>query len=216
VLGHSEGGVVAPMVADEEPGIGFVVMLAGTGVNGARVSLSQRRAIMMADGASEEEIEADQALTGKLLDCYPPNTSATLGDTDPTETCMRSALEQAGASAEDEDATVSELLTPWNQFFMTYDPAPVLRRVRAPVLALNGSLDLQVLASENLPVIRALLLQAGNPYSTTVELPGLNHLFQHATTGSPSEYGRISETMAPELLSRVARWIEDLPHSTKH
>jgi len=93
------------------------------------------------------------------------------------------------------------------RFFLTYDPVPVLRRTTIPVLALNGSLDLQVLASQNLPPMRAALMEAGNTAATVEEKAGLNHLFQHATTGSPDEYAAIAETMSPEVLQQVASWI---------
>jgi hypothetical protein len=97
------------------------------------------------------------------------------------------------------------------RWFLTYDPAPVLRRTRVPVLALNGSLDLQVLASLNVSVMEAAFQEAGNEQASVFELSGLNHLFQHAVTGSPSEYGLIPETMAPEVLTQIAGCIGDLP-----
>ncbi len=102
---------------------------------------------------------------------------------------------------------MASLNTPWMRFFVGYDPRPVLRRTRVPVLALDGSLDLQVLANLNLPAIEAALGEAGNPRATVRELPGLNHLFQHARTGLLDEYGVIPETLAPEVLTTVADWI---------
>jgi hypothetical protein len=96
------------------------------------------------------------------------------------------------------------------RFFVTYDPAPVLTRTAIPVLALNGSLDLQVLPDLNLPPIQAALQGAGNQQATVQKLAGLNHLFQHAITGAPTEYGSIDETMAPEVLAQVAGWITSL------
>ena len=95
---------------------------------------------------------------------------------------------------------------PWFRWFLRYDPAPALRRLRMPVLALNGALDRQVLPAENLAGIRAAL--AGNPDITMVGLPGLNHLFQTARTGGLGEYAEIEETMAPVVLETIATWIK--------
>jgi uncharacterized protein len=105
------------------------------------------------------------------------------------------------------DSQTTMMLTPWFRYFLTYDPAVALRKVRCPVLALNGPLDLQVDPAQNLPPISAALKQAGNSDVTVRELPGLNHLFQHCQTGSPTEYGKIDETMSPEVPQIVADWI---------
>jgi hypothetical protein len=104
-------------------------------------------------------------------------------------------------------AALGVLVSPWYRYFLRYDPAPALRATRVPVLALNGSLDLQVPADENLAGIQQALRAAGNRDVTVEKLPGLNHLFQTATTGAPSEYGEIEETMAPVVLERVTAWI---------
>ena len=104
-------------------------------------------------------------------------------------------------------ATVSTMVSPWYRWFLRYDPAPALRTTRVPVLALNGALDLQVPADENLAGIQRSLRAGGNRDVTTEKLPGLNHLFQTARTGAPSEYNEIEETMSPAVLERVAGWI---------
>jgi fermentation-respiration switch protein FrsA (DUF1100 family) len=106
------------------------------------------------------------------------------------------------------DAQIATLRSPWYRFFLAYDPAPALRSLRCPVLALNGEKDLQVPAGPNAAAIRAALEAGGNTRSQVEELPGLNHLFQHATTGSPNEYARIEETIAPEVLEKISTWIE--------
>ena len=106
------------------------------------------------------------------------------------------------------DATIEEAVqkvtSAWFHYFLRYDPVPVLRQVKSPVLAINGSKDLQVSARENLAAIRAAL--AANGDVETVELPGLNHLFQTAKTGAASEYGEIEETIAPSVLDLISRW----------
>ena len=88
-----------------------------------------------------------------------------------------------------------------------YDPLPALKKVQCPVLALDGSKDLQVSATENLPLIREALKAAGNSDVTATEMPGLNHLFQHAESGTPAEYGAIEETISPEVLQTITDWI---------
>jgi uncharacterized protein len=90
---------------------------------------------------------------------------------------------------------------------MAYDPAPALRQVKCPVLALNGEKDLQVSPKQNLPVIRKALEEGGNQHAEVDELPGVNHLFQTAKTGAPGEYGEIEETMSPAAMEKVASWI---------
>jgi fermentation-respiration switch protein FrsA (DUF1100 family) len=132
---------------------------------------------------------------------------------DTVDTCLREELASQGVTEPDLTSTLAQLESPWFRFFLSYDPAPVLRRTRIPVLALNGSLDQQVPASLNLPVMEAAFQEAGNQQATVSELPGLNHLFQHAGTGSPSEYGLIPETMAPEVLTLIGDWIGKLPAS---
>jgi fermentation-respiration switch protein FrsA (DUF1100 family) len=104
-------------------------------------------------------------------------------------------------------ALVKQSSSPWFRFFATYDPAPALRKVRCPVLAIAGALDLQVLPAQNLPAIGAALKQGGNRDHTVLELPGLNHLFQPAKTGLPAEYAQIEETMSPAALDTVTTWI---------
>jgi uncharacterized protein len=104
-------------------------------------------------------------------------------------------------------ALVEQMLSPWFRFFLSYDPAPTLAKVKVPVLAMWGAKDLQVPPKQNQPVMEAALKQAGNTQSTLKVLPGLNHLFQTAKTGSPTEYAQIEETMAPAALKTIGDWI---------
>ena len=102
-----------------------------------------------------------------------------------------------------------QVLSPWMYFFVTYDPVPTLERVKCPVLALNGSNDLQVLP-ENLEIIKKALEAGGNRQVTVKELPGLNHLFQTCKSGSPTLYGTITETFSPVALKEIGEWIGKL------
>ena len=105
------------------------------------------------------------------------------------------------------DGQVRQLNTPWFRYFLTYDPVPTLQKVTCPVLAVNGEKDLQVPPKENLSSIEAALRQGGNQDVTVVELEGLNHLFQTAETGAPSEYATIEETFSPNALAVIGNWI---------
>jgi hypothetical protein len=104
-------------------------------------------------------------------------------------------------------AQTKALTSPWFRYFLTYDSATALRKLTCPVLALSGEKDLQVPPAQNLPAIRKALEESGNKHVEVDELPGLNHLFQTAKTGSPSEYAQIEETMSPVALDKIAAWI---------
>jgi alpha-beta hydrolase superfamily lysophospholipase len=208
LVGHSEGGLIAPLVADGNADVSFLVLLAGPSVDGATIILSQGRAIGAADGATPADLDASEAQQRAAFTCLEDPAAALAG----VDACLRQAL--AGLTEPELNPLLAQLESPWMRWFLTYDPAPVLRRTSVPVLALNGSLDLQVLASVNVPVMEAAFQEAGNERASVFELPGLNHLFQHAVTGSPSEYGPITETMAPEVLTQIAGWIGSLPTGT--
>ncbi len=115
--------------------------------------------------------------------------------------------EEKNAYKAQAQAQADMLLSPWMRTFLTLDPSEYLKKVSLPVLALCGSKDLQVPATENLAAIATALKAAGNGAATLIELEGLNHLFQHAGTGLPSEYGEMRETFAPEALQQIADWI---------
>jgi alpha-beta hydrolase superfamily lysophospholipase len=209
LVGHSEGGLIAPLVADGNADVSFLVLLAGPSVDGKTIILSQGRAIAAADGAPPAQLDAAEAQQRAIYTCFgDPDAATSLLDT-----CLRRELANQGVTEPALPGLLTQLESPWMRWFLNYDPAPVLRRTRIPVLALNGSLDLQVLASLNLPVMAAAFQEAGNDQAIVSELPGLNHLFQHAVTGSPSEYSAIAETMAPEVLTQIAAWIGSLPAS---
>jgi hypothetical protein len=200
LLGHSEGGLIAPMLAAAHPEIAFVVMLAGPGVTGEQIMLKQAEAIGKASGAPEAAVAANTDLQKQVF--------AILRE----ETSMDRIAERIGAiptgSKEASAALVKQSVSPWMRYFALYDPAPALAKVRCPVLAITGELDLQVLPAQNLPAIRAALKQGGNTDHTVLELPGLNHLLQPAKTGLPAEYAQIETTMAPAALDMITAWIQ--------
>jgi fermentation-respiration switch protein FrsA (DUF1100 family) len=105
------------------------------------------------------------------------------------------------------DTKISQALSPWLRFFLTYDPRPTLQKIKCPVLAIGGEKDLQVPSKENLAAIGDALKSGGNTDYTVREFPGLNHLLQHCKTGSPLEYSNIEETISPDALQLIGDWI---------
>jgi len=213
LIGHSEGGIIAPMVAAEDPQLAFIVLLAGTGVSGREVMGPQLAAGQRAIGRPADNIERQLEAQARLMDAAVRRAdraeleaaAAALVDTQ-----LENVSEaQRGGPVRDQAVAqaVAQMSTDWFAYFLATDPTEFLRRVSCPVLALNGSLDLQVIAGDNLPAIAAALDAGGNADYETHEIEGLNHLFQHARTGSVAEYGAIEETVAPEVLEMVAAWI---------
>ncbi len=198
LLGHSEGGIIAPMVAARNSNVAFIVMLAGTGVSGFDVLQTQVMLVAKSMGAGEEQVKKAGATQREIL---------TVIQSGATESELRAKLIEAGTPEVRADSQIKQLNSPWMRYFLTYDPSVALRKVHCPVLALNGAKDVQVSAPQNLPAIRAALEAGGNKNVETAELPGLNHLFQSAKTGSPGEYGSIEETMSPLVLEKIAAWI---------
>jgi pimeloyl-ACP methyl ester carboxylesterase len=175
LVGHSEGGMIAPMVAARSTDVAFLVLIAAPGEPIPDLLRTQLRLIMKAQGATDEAIAQAAAQQNKAIE------SALAGNTP--------------------DASR------WMQYFLKYDPRPVLEKVKVPVLAINGGKDLQVPASTNLAGVRAALAKGGNTRVKAVELPGLNHLLQKAETGGIAEYGSIEETMNPAALDLIAEWL---------
>lgn len=201
LIGHSEGGVIAPMVAARNHDVAFIVMMAGTGVPGDAVLAEQTKLILLADGASQETAEKQKTANLEL-------TALVKQETDPAvlEKKIRERLSRQLSEAQ-LSASIMEMNSVWMRYFIAYDPAAALSKVACPVLVLNGEKDLQVPPKQNLPAIRKALEAGGNKHFEIVELPGLNHLFQTAKTGSPSEYAQIEETIAPVALETMANWI---------
>ena len=204
VIGHSEGGLIAPLLASRDPGLAFVVMLAGPGVRGDRLLPEQLALTARARGAPEQAIAKDRVLNQALFAAMV------------TEPSLEAARAKAGlilAEAERKGdlpagmgaSALERFGTPWFRALLSHEPTPVLQAVRQPILVLNGERDLQVPADMNLSAIRTAL--QGNKRAVIKELPGLNHLFQTSQTGAIGEYGEIEETFAPAALETIGRWI---------
>jgi uncharacterized protein len=200
LIGHSEGGVIAPMAA-EDSDVAFIVMMAGSGVRGDDLIVEQTLLIAEASGVSRDEAEKNAAEERKILTMVEQ-------EKDDAELAKKLRVELAGKAPEATlNAQIKALSSPWYRGFIEYDPATALRKVSCPVLALIGQKDTQVPPDQNLPAIRKALQAGGNKNFEVDELPGLNHLFQTANTGSPSEYSTIEETMSPSALEKITSWI---------
>lgn len=200
-IGHSLGGVIAPVAASEEPDIAFVVMLAGLGVTGVEAALEQR--VSLAEGATPAEIAEIRSLWPRVL-------QQLAGATDPAvaSALIRDALTKTPKARPPiyptVDFAVQGMASAYARSLSAYDPAPYFQKVDAPILALYGERDVQVAAEPNLDALRRITVGKD---ATLLKLPGLNHAFQHARTGAMNEYADIEETFAPEALSLISDWI---------
>jgi alpha/beta superfamily hydrolase len=216
LIGHSEGGLIAPIVASGEPGIAFIVSLAGPGVNGEQIIHRQAADISRASGVPEDQIKESVGINKKLFAVLKKEADNKIASEKMT-TLYKSILEKKKATPEERAESLKQIqaqLSPasltWFRYFIMTDPAKFWKSVKCPVLALNGSLDLQVAADVNLPAIEKNLKSSGNNSVKTMKMEGLNHLFQHCKSGLPAEYGKIDETFSPEVLKIIADWIVSL------
>lgn len=197
ILGHSEGAGIAFLVASRTSQCDFVISLAGPGVRGDQVLLAQQRAILSASGMTPAQLDQVEQANRQIFDRI-------LASTANDEAFRQEILQMVGG----DEATAAQLLDPWMYSFIRFSPEEVIRQVRVPVLAINGTKDLQVIASQNLPAIGKALQQAGNSQVTLLEMEGLNHLGQHCQSGHPQEYAMIEETIAPEILEAILEFLK--------
>jgi len=198
ILGHSEGGIINFMVSARRPEVAFLVSLAGPSVNGIEVLKAQGEAIYRAQGLPEEAIAFTSATNNQLYGIIEQSESREEADS-----LLRQLVKGWGYNEELTEQTVSQLTMPWMYYFMKYDPTEAIVKTTCPALLLNGSKDLQVLASQNLPGYERIIAKHNKTNLTLRELPDLNHLFQHCETGSPNEYFEIEETISPEVLEMI-------------
>jgi len=218
LVGHSEGGMIAPIVATKDPSVKFIVLLAGPGIPISELMVQQGRDQMMMSGLSDSAIVANSAINRKIYAAAVQHQK--LNNNDFKEK-LDSALaqvfrENAGATvsetvvAERVKSTSKQLTDPWFRYFIAFNPQTYLQKLRCPVLAINGTLDMQVSSDSNLGGIRESLLKAGNKKFEIFPIKNLNHLLQLSQTGSVTEYAQIEETVNPQALEKVSFWIEKI------
>ncbi|MGI4832861.1 MAG: alpha/beta hydrolase family protein [Janthinobacterium lividum] len=202
LLGHSEGGTAAVLAAGQPQPPNFLVLLAAPGIAGNELIVQQTVALarLRGDGpAALATVEQQERQVLAAVTQNPSNAQA--------RAKLLPLLTAAGVNSPQADQVIAQLTSPGYRALLTDRPAQDLAKVRCPVLALNGSKDVQVAAGPNLAGIRQGLQAAGNPDATVRELPGLNHLFQTAATGSVAEYGTSEETFAPAALQVIGDWV---------
>ena len=220
ILGHSEGGIVAPIAATKSDDVAYIVLVAGPSVPGDEILLAQAEMALEVAGATPERLRKKRELQTAIfhavrtddgwdiarehveaelreaLEDAPEESVAALGD---VETYIRATT----------DATLAGIQNEWFRFFIDYDPADALREVRIPVLALFGEKDLQVPANLNVPVMERALREGGNRDFFVEVIPDANHLFQQAVSGSVTEYPTLPKEFAPGFLERITSWISE-------
>ncbi len=214
LIGHSEGGMIAPMAAARSKDVAFIVLLAGLGQRGEDVVITQTELMQKVQGTDSDTIAQGTILLNKIHTIVKSENDESRREQLVREELarhvgtMNETQRKAFAPLESSVRTLMPMFRlPWFRYFITFDPAPVLRHVKVPVLALNGELDLQVAWKENLDRIAAGLKEGKNKDYTVKAFPRLNHLFQTSQTGLPSEYDQIEETTSPAVLQTIADWI---------
>jgi len=220
LIGHSEGGLIAAIVAAERSDIDFMVLLAGPGIKGADLLEEQGEQIGLLSGTSREAMDAYKPFYRTLIDM-----SASGMDSASYASKTREAFHAWKAKTSSEllkqlgfdDRFAAEMVlnnlipqftSPWMQYFLAADPAPLLEKTTAKVLALNGEKDIQVLPQSNTTGIKRALQKSKSPVYEVKVLPGLNHLFQQCTSCSLVEYGTLTETISEKALNEMAAWLK--------
>lgn len=216
LIGHSEGAIIAPIVAANDKSIRFIVMMAGTAISGGDLLLLQQEAIGRASGMTEDKLKETAEINAEIYKIVKASNDSASASKKMTEYLIQKMKETPtmdipkGTTVEDiSKQVINQTTSPWMFHFIKYNPAIILEKVKCPVLAINGDKDLQVSSKVNLPEIEKALKEGGNNKVTVKEMAGLNHLFQDCTTGLPTEYAQIEQTMSPAALETIKNWIKE-------
>ncbi len=213
LIGHSEGGMIALIAAEKSTDIAFIVLMAAPGIGFDEAVIFQVLEQLKLEGVSQEDIELQRSWRQKIYGLFKQNLDSA---------AIANKMRKLYSKLSEEkikrlnwpqgrlDFEIKRSLSPWWHFALSYQPGKTLSQIQCPVLAANGEKDMQVSSGKNLPYIKEALIKGGNQNFIVRELPGLNHLFQTAKTGSEYEYGTIEETMSPDALSLISKWILEL------
>ncbi len=215
IIGHSEGGMIAPMIAANDKNIAFIILLAGTGVAGDVLLIDQNYEVGKISGMTDEQL-ADAKRTNQIIyNIIKADTDLDLVKKNLTLYFQSTAHNQPDAKNKTKEelgsqikANVNAIASPWFHYFINYDPKINLKKVKCPVLVLNGEKDIQVTANLNTKAIENALKEGGNKNVKVQLFPNLNHLFQHCTTCTVVEYSELEETFSPEVLKTMSDWIQ--------
>lgn len=212
LLGHSEGAQTAALAASRSSDVAFLVLLGAPALPGEQILYKQAELIAEAMGAPHEAIDQNREMQQRIFAIVKEEKDPAVIEKRIRALVEKSLAQLDASQRKAAEAAISAQIamarSAWFRFFLTYDPAVTLTKVRQPVLALTGELDLQVAPNDNLPVLEKTLKSAGNKDVEAATMPGLNHLFQTARTGTPLEYANIEETFAPAALKHIGDWIE--------
>ncbi|MFN7099302.1 MAG: alpha/beta hydrolase family protein [Flavobacterium sp.] len=199
LIGHSEGGMIAPIVASTNKDVKFLVLMAGPGQPINELLVLQNYLAGKLAGMSKEALQKSSQINRMIYD-FIKNYKGTSFDAD-----FDNFIKTTGeAVAEDEK---KQMKNAWFRYFIAFNPDEYVSKIKIPVLAINGSLDFQVPAKENLEAIKKSLTKAKNKNFETYEFQGMNHLFQECKTGSFAEYADIEQTISPKVLDKMSSWI---------
>lgn len=219
LIGHSEGGMIAPMVATKRKDINFVILLAGPGVKTLDLLVEQTGAIMASSGVSEKAVLSYKPLYRKLLvktinesdtlKAFKNAYSLTEKWAAATDTALLAQLGMNDKTAREKasEQLVKSVSGKWFRYFLQFDPAPYIKKLSCKVLALNGSKDLQVIASQNIPGIEKALKKSKASVKDIKVLDGMNHVFQTCKKCTLPEYGELEETFSPVALKEMSDWL---------
>ena len=220
LIGHSEGGLIAAMLASENSDIDYIVLLAGPGLKGADLLAGQTEAYDLSLGAQADLAKADKelksALMGALLSSADSSIQFDHGwqsflswkKNTPSEIVEVMGLNNEADAKGFVHSYLHALNKPWMIYFLQTDPAEYLGKLKSKVLALNGSRDIQVIADPNLSAIESALKKSPSKSYQTQKIPDLNHLFQHCKTCTVAEYGELEETFSPQALQLIGDWLD--------
>lgn len=220
LIGHSEGGLIADIIASRNKDIDFVIMLAGPGTKGDELLADQTGAILMSTGISKEATDAYKLAYKNIIQhAMQMDTASAITasmnyfnewkqKTDP-KFLNELEVNDSTSAREMVRQMTAQFSTPWFKYFLQTDPADYIKQLKCKVLALNGSKDVQVLPKQNLAGIKAALQKSKSKKYEVQELPGLNHLFQHCNACTVAEYGQLEETFAPEALDIMVKWLNE-------
>jgi uncharacterized protein len=208
LIGHSEGAMIAPTLAAASQDLSWIVLLAPPATKGEDTLLNQSDLIARAGGLGDAQVLASLNFDKQAYDLVQ-NEADSAVVTQKLKALVKESGINSAMPPEAVDQQIHMMTSPWFRFFLAYDPLPDLKRTKCPVLALYGEKDLQVPPKINLPMVQKALQDGGNTQAEVKQLPALNHLFQHAYTGSPTEYAAIDETFSPDALKVISDWLAE-------
>lgn len=215
LIGHSEGGMIAPIVAAKDKSIAFIVLMAGPGVPCDQLLIEQAYLIAKSEGLNETELEQSKKLNQSIYSIVKSDKTTEEAKKEIEKLLEKSLSDNPDTNYLSEaqkaqmiNQQTEQITSPWFRYFLKFNPDDYLSKVKCPVLVLNGDKDLQVPAKMNTEGIQKSLAKAGNKKETTIIYPNKNHLFQDCITGSIDEYGTIEQTISPQVLTDISTWIE--------